>query len=411
VKVRRVLAPVGYRVPIRTIVSAMVLAGVRWDAETALMRSIEQHFGVRRAIGVSSGKAALALILMALKRLTGRNKVVIPAYTCYSVPSAIVKAGLEVVPVDLAPDGFDYDYDQLRKKVDGDVLCVLSIHLFGIPADTERVKKMCEGTGIFVVEDAAQAMGGSVGGKRLGTIGDVGFFSLGRGKNMTCGAGGIILTGNSEISTALDALVASLPAASPVATAASFVTLLALSLLLMPTMYWFPAGLPFLRLGETIFHEDFPIRRLSAFQVLLLRHWRRDLGELDSIRRATAAHYRAHVVSARRSSEQIAYLRYPVILSVPAHKHVLLVAQDGASLGISAMYPTSVGAIPQLSGHLREYDFPRAERIAQSLVTLPTHPLVSDKDRQRICALVNAVETSAPDSALGERLQTSCGGV
>jgi hypothetical protein len=67
------------------------------------------------------------------------------------------------------------------------------------------------------------------------------------------------------------------------------------------------------------------------------------------------------------------------------------------------MYPTSVGAIPQLQGRLSETHFPRAERMARSLVTLPTHPLVTARDRHRISAAVNAAQDGASRvSAPGE---------
>jgi dTDP-4-amino-4,6-dideoxygalactose transaminase len=231
-------------------------------------------------------------------------------------------------------------------------------------------------------------------GTPLGTIGDVGLFSLGRGKNITCGSGGIVLTRNPEIARALDHVVAEL-AGPGSASAASFLTLLALSVLVSPLLYWFPAGLPFLRLGETIFHDDFPVRRLSRFQALLLRDWQRHLSALDAIRRRNTSHYAAHIDGAWQDRRGIACLRFPVVLSDAARKQRLLNEQDGTALGICSMYPASVARIPRLQGRLREYDFPRAERVARSLVTLPTHPLVSARDRARICAAVNAVQSHA----------------
>jgi dTDP-4-amino-4,6-dideoxygalactose transaminase len=110
---------------------------------------------------------------------------------------------LEIVPCDIDPATLDYDYDCLQRVVTDETLCVLAIHLFGIPADLHRIKKLCRDKDIFIVEDAAQAMGGRYHGGMLGTFGDVGFFSLGRGKNITCGSGGIIITGNDAIAAAL----------------------------------------------------------------------------------------------------------------------------------------------------------------------------------------------------------------
>lgn len=119
--------------------------------------------------------------------------MVIPAYTCFSVPSAVVKAGLDVALCDLDASTFDFDYRLLEAAVNEKTLCVIPSHLFGIPSEMDRVNAICREKGVYVVEDAAQAMRGPTKGK-LGTLGDVGFFSLGRGKNITCGSGGIIVT-------------------------------------------------------------------------------------------------------------------------------------------------------------------------------------------------------------------------
>ena len=159
---------------------------------------------------MSSGKAALAVALLAMRSLSPRRKVILPAYTCFSVPSAIVKAGLEPVPCDIAPGTFDYDDAKLSLLLDDGVLCVISVHLFGIPSNTARVKQMCAGRGIFVVEDAAQAMGVSQDGVMLGTRGHVGFFSLGRGKNLTCGTGGLIVSNRDDVCEAVGRVVETL---------------------------------------------------------------------------------------------------------------------------------------------------------------------------------------------------------
>jgi dTDP-4-amino-4,6-dideoxygalactose transaminase len=119
---------------------------------------------------------------------------VIPAYTCFSVPAAVLKAGLRPVLCDINPSTFDFDHALLERTLNGNTLCVVAHHLFGIPSNIERVRALSRARGIFVVEDAAQAMGVESHGRSLGTLGDVGLFSLGRGKAITCGSGGIIVT-------------------------------------------------------------------------------------------------------------------------------------------------------------------------------------------------------------------------
>src|SRR3990167_5233573 len=135
--------------------------------------------------------------------MNDKKYVLIPAYTCFSVPSAIVKAGLKVALCDINPSTFDFDYNLLKNAIDKDTLCIMPNHLFGIPSDMERIKDICRDKNIFIIEDAAQAMGGSYKGKKIGILGDVGFFSLGRGKNITCGSGGIIITNSDQIASAI----------------------------------------------------------------------------------------------------------------------------------------------------------------------------------------------------------------
>jgi dTDP-4-amino-4,6-dideoxygalactose transaminase len=357
---------------------------------------------VRRVFAVSSGKAALTLALLALAKLSGdRRKVIIPAYTCYSVPSAIVKAGLQVVPCDIAEGSFDYDYARLSSLLGPDVLCVMSVHLFGIPSDTGRLMQLCRETGTFVVEDAAQAFGGVSHGRRLGTVGDIGIFSLGRGKNITCGSGGLIVTSSRPIADALRELTVEMPATSVAHDVATFVTLLVLSLFILPWLYWFPSGLRFLRLGETIFYEDFPVRWMSDFQALLLRGWEQQLLGLDRIRVENSRHYldaldvmrdqlrESGVRQPARQARGVPLLRFPVLLGGSAETRKALFDLDGRSLGMSIMYPATIARIPQLAGQFADASFPRADAVADRLVTLPTHALVSARDRARVCAVVN----------------------
>jgi len=396
-KIRRTLPPVGYRVPLGDLMSSAVRAGLaRGHRESVFEPGLARHFGMKHARAVSSGKTALTLILLALRKLSRRTKVIIPAYTCYSLPSAIVKAGLEVVPCDIARGSFDYDYEQLARALGPDVLCVLSVHLFGVPADTQRLNALCRGAGIYVIEDAAQAFGGVSQQQLLGTQGDVGFFSLGRGKNITCGSGGIVITSSDEIGAAIDSCSNELSPTAAMQDASNFVTLTLLRSFISPSLYWFPAGLPFLKLGETIFHEQFPMRSMSDFQALLLREWPARLAELDAVRTRHAAYYLSNIRGAS-GQQGVPYLRFPVVLPGRSARDKVLVSQDGAALGVSGMYPDTVAGITQLRGRFDGLRFPEAERVAASLITLPTHPLVSGTDRTRIVALVNdAFEHASP---------------
>src|SRR5688572_27266022 len=161
--------------------------GAILEGQPALDRfqaELRRHFGVKHCFLVGSGKAALALILLALKDLRPeRDAVVIPAFTCYSVPSSVLRAGLRIVLCDLGPEGLDFDRAQLAAKLSGHehILAVVPTHLYGVAADVASVRHLVGKRPIAIIEDAAQAMGEDSGHGKLGTLGDVGFFSLGRG--------------------------------------------------------------------------------------------------------------------------------------------------------------------------------------------------------------------------------------
>ena len=350
-------------------------------------KEIGAYFGAESVFLVSSGKAALALILKGLSSIRSRKKVLIPAYTCYSVPSAVVKAGLEIELCDLDPETLDFDYAQLERLAGGDTLCIVSTHLFGIPSDVDRVRRICEERGIFLVEDAAQAMGVESAGRNLGTLGDVGFFSLGRGKNITCGSGGIILTSSREIGESIRKYHRELgkePAGEYLRSIAEAVFM---KIFLNPSLYWFPKGLPFLGIGETKFDPDFPVYRLSGFKAGILASWREKMEEYNRRRVMNGRYYTGCAPvcgrdgrSTPRTSRTCGFRCTRKTLTRKSGR-----ATCYGDLGVSPMYPDSVNRIVDLRDEFGEARYPGAERIAQRLMTLPTHVFVRERDRDRIC--------------------------
>ena len=368
---------------------AALLAG-----EGALRRfedEIRREFDVRHVFLVSSGTAALALTFDALASLSPRRKAAIPAFTCFSVPAAVLKAGLRPVPCDIDDTTFDYDRRRLAETIDEDTLCVVAHHLYGVPSAIDEVRAICEPRGIYVVEDAAQAMGGVLGGRRLGTIGDVGIFSLGRGKNITCGSGGIIVTNSDDIAAAIRARHRQLPAESIARAVRDLVQIAIMAFFIHPRLYWIPAALPFLKLGETIFPKTIEIRRLSAMKAGLLRNWRDRLAEANRVRAETATYYGRHLGLAFAAGASHPYLRLPIVAASPAVRERIRAAAERRGLGVSVGYPTPVDAIPEMRPLCGGARYPSARRVAETLVTLPTHHWLTDGDKRAIAELCREV--------------------
>jgi perosamine synthetase len=352
-----------------------------------LESEIKECFGVRHVFFVSSGKAALALILAALKGLSGKKQVVIPAYTCFSVPSAIVKAGLEIVLCDIDSTSFDFDHSMLGKVVGPDTLCVVSSHLFGIPSDVDRVNKLCRDREIFVVEDAAQAMGGKHNGKMLGTIGDIGFFSLGRGKNITCGSGGVIVTNSDTLAGAISRQYSGLPESSFIEDLKELMSFALMAVFIHPALYWFPEGLPFLKLGQTEFNPDFPMKKLSGMKAGLLRNWRERLERSGRVRAETAAYFHKRIGLKAFWQDSVSYLRFPVVIDSREIRDEICSLSGIRGLGVSRMYPTAINEIEEIRKYFAGKSFPSASRVAEGLLALPTHQFLSEADKEGICKL------------------------
>lgn len=352
-------------------------------------REFVEHFGARHAFLVSSGKAALVLILQALREDSSRRKVVVPAYTCYSVPSAVIKAGLDVVPCDIDESTLDFDYGLLAGLVDEETLCVVPTHLFGVPSDVARCREICRRAGAYVVEDAGQAMGARAGGKALGTLGDVGFFSLGRGKNITCLSGGVILTSDDEIAGRIRRRWEGLERESRFTALQAILEAALLIVFLRPRLYWFPAGLPFLGLGETRFVDDFPVRPLGRFHAGLLEGWRSRLESFNSRRAHVAGIYADRLALEGRSPfhpANVPFLRFPLFASDPGTKRDL--CERGRRLGMSPMYPDTIANLGPIRRGRRGPVCERAERVAGMLFTLPTHIYVTEKDCVELTGLL-----------------------
>jgi dTDP-4-amino-4,6-dideoxygalactose transaminase len=388
VRIGRTLPPAAAPIGIGNLASGFAgLLGGRRRLER-FERELKEHFGVKHCFLVSSGQAAFTLILRVLKQLSpDRDEVLIPAFTCYSVPASIVRAGLRIRLCDVRPDRLDFDLSAIPAAK---VLAAVPTHLFGLPADVTGLRKRLLDPGVAIVEDAAQAMGEECEEGKLGTLGDVGFFSLGRGKALSCVEGGVILTDRDDIAAGLGAIVPRLPGYGLRPLLSLIFKAAALMVLIRPWLFWLPRALPFLKLGETLFDPRIPIRRMSSFQAGLAGRWRRKLEALREVRKKNVTRWIAALDNPLLNGRTLGLPRLPLRIRDAAARESLLRESAGRGLGIMPVYPTSIAAIPQLRGTFGDAAFPVADRCARELVTLPTHAYLTEDDICRLGRLVAA---------------------
>lgn len=170
-------------------------------------RNIADYLGARHAIGVASGSDALLLSLHALGIGKG-DKVAVPSFTFFATAGAVSRLGACPVFIDIEPDTYNLDLHQLEEKCQEDkgIKAVIPVHLFGLPVDMENLMAVAERYGLYVVEDACQAIDADIyldksqTVRKAGTIGHAGCFSFFPSKNLGCyGDGGLIVTDDDHL--------------------------------------------------------------------------------------------------------------------------------------------------------------------------------------------------------------------
>lgn len=154
---------------------------------------------VRYCIGVDSGLSALELSMQALGIGTG-DEVITPVNSFIASSSAISLTGAKPVWVDIDPETFNIDPNKIEEKITKKTKAIIPVHLYGQPAQMDKISKIAKKHNLFVIEDACQAHGAKFKGRMIGSIGDIAAFSFYPGKNLGAfGDGGAITTNSKRL--------------------------------------------------------------------------------------------------------------------------------------------------------------------------------------------------------------------
>lgn len=152
-----------------------------------------EYLGTRHCIGVGNGLEALQIALMALG-IKRDDEVITTPVSAVATTLAIMAVGATPVFVDVKENG-QINEDLIPSAITKKTKAIIPVHLYGQPCAINKVRKICKDHKIFLIEDACQAHGSSINGKKLGTYGDLGCFSFYPTKNLSCfGDGGAIVT-------------------------------------------------------------------------------------------------------------------------------------------------------------------------------------------------------------------------
>lgn len=339
----------------------------------------------------ASGTAALAAAVRAavVRAERDRPEVLLPAYACPNVVSAVLHAGAKPRLVDLEPERPWMQAKALERGIGPSSVAIIAVDLLGLPERYDMLVPLAREHGLILIQDGAQAFPRRH--ERLWRA-DVAVVSFGRGKPVSLLGGGAVLFRD----VAFGALLPGGTTGSGADGAGLGFGLKArlYNALRRPSLYWLPAALPALHLGETRFVPLLSVvgaqpGRLRHLQANVENYWQRDEAPERAIAALVASLDPDAVVDLPRACAGDAgprLLRYPLLVKGRMLRDRLYRALHAAGLGVSTLYGSPLPGIRGL-GVLGEGTYSRAQAFARQLLTLPVHSGVTPVhiERMRAC--------------------------
>lgn len=347
--------------PIDDAVARVLSSG--WYILGNELKAFESEFaawlGVPHVIGCGNGTDAIALALRGLG-IGACSTVVTVSHTAVATVAAIEMAGATPLLIDIEPDHYTMDPDALQAVLESPppglppIKAVVAVHLYGQPADLDRIVPLCRKHGVALIEDCAQAHGARLHGKRVGTFGDAATFSFYPTKNLgALGDGGAVAVPDPALGERIAAL----------------------------RQYGWHRHYVSDLVGIN--------SRLDEVQAAILRVKLQYLDRQNTRRQSIASAYGAALSAG---------LAKPVIRPGAEHVFHLYVVRSsrrdaiqadlkGMGIGTGIHYPVPVHQQPAYAGRIRLFDGCRqTEAAAQSVFSLPLYPELTDDQVARVCA-------------------------
>lgn len=367
------------------------LAGHTAHREAAVTH-LAKALAAKQVALTDSGTSALVI---ALRLAVGKGgTVAYPGYGCVDLAAAALYADVRVRLYDLEPSTLGPDLESLEATLVRGASAVVVAHLYGFPVAMDEVITLSARHGAIVIEDAAQAAGGTLGERPLGSIGELAVLSFGRGKGTGGGSGGAIVANHTRWAECVAATAGA--AAHSARGFRDLAAATAQALVGRPAIYGLPLAIPGLRLGEMVYRPAHEPRTISCAAAAILRDaLDRPPTELEA-RRANAARLDAVAASGQHvrpvspvAGARPGYLRYPVVDRAGR--------RPDRRLGVMRGYPFALHEQQQLRPVLRagEPPTPGSVELRASLFTLPTHGMVAERDHQAMAAWLGSTRGSA----------------
>ncbi|GBD99413.1 UDP-2-acetamido-2-deoxy-3-oxo-D-glucuronate aminotransferase [bacterium BMS3Abin07] len=322
---------------------------------TELEKKIAGYIDSGYALGVASGTDALYLSLLAAGIGEG-DEVITTPFTFFATVEAILHCRATPVFVDIDPNTFNIDVSRMEDALTKKTRAILPVHLYGYPCNMDELTALADMRSIAVIEDAAQAFGAAINGRKAGGFGAAGCFSFYPSKNLGCyGDGGMIVTSDADF--------------------ASTVRLL--------RNHGSSAGYVHERIGIN--------SRLDELQAAILLVKMKNIERYNERRRKNAALYNKLIgsyVQCPGEQNGFRHVFHQYTVRCPKRNNLQEKLKDA---GISSVVYYSVPMhLQKAVGFLgyKKGDFPEAEKAADEVLSLPMYPELGERDIERICSVI-----------------------
>jgi len=173
------------------------------DAIKKIEEEFKRYLGVKYAVSFNSGRSSLMAILKALD-LPENAEVLLQAFTCNAAANPIIWSGFKPVYVDCDENDYNINISDLKAKIGPNSRVLMVQHTFGLPANMDEIKAICEQYNLILIEDCAHSLGAEFNGQKVGTFGKAAFFSLGRDKVISSVWGGMAVTNDEKVAGSLE---------------------------------------------------------------------------------------------------------------------------------------------------------------------------------------------------------------
>jgi perosamine synthetase len=346
-------------------VTAVLASGMLASGERVaeFERKFADYCGTTHAVAVNSGTAALHAALLAADIGHG-DEVIVPAFSFFATASAVLMCGATPVFADVNEQTFNINPQQIEERVTPKTRAVIGVHLFGQPFEIPAVQEICERHNLKLIEDAAQAHGALSNSGKAGSFGQFGCFSFYATKNMITGEGGMVVTNEKAYNERLRLIINHGQSEKYLHT----------------------------RLGYNYRMTDIA----AALGLVQLKK----LEKFNERRRKNAGYYNTHLSVKGLVTPVVAagvlpvYHQYVVRLTdeFPMSRAEFIDYLKAKGIGSAIHYPIPLHRQPVFGLENVPDPCPVSTHLAESVLSLPVHPLLDQKQLAYICDTINRVK-------------------